>query len=134
MKILLINPPYSTRERYGAIASFGPNNEPLGLAYIASSLEKNNYDVAICDAEVAGLNIEDIIKKVQDEAYDVVGISMITPTYAHVKKIAVSIKKRTPHVILIVGGPHPSALPKETLKEIPSIDYVITGEGELSMV
>ena len=134
MKILLINPDYSTKERYGDIAPFGADNEPLGLAYIAASLEKNKYDVTICDAAVAGLSVDGISKKIKDESFDIVGITMLTPTYVHVKNLAVAIKGRNKYIKLIVGGPHPTALPQDTLKEILQIDYVIAGEGEYSMV
>jgi len=31
---------------------------------------------------------------------------------------------------IIVGGPHPSSLPEECLKDNPNIDFVVIGEGE----
>ena len=134
MKILLINPTYSTKERYGLISSFGPINEPLGLAYIAASLEKNNIDVSICDAAVSDLGAYAISKKIKDDHFNIVGITMLTPTYAHVKYLAITIKNNDQEIKLVVGGPHPTALPEDTLNRIPQIDYVITGEGEYSMV
>ena len=47
MKVLLINPPYSTEERYGRdLGKFGPLNEPLGLAYLAANLERGGNGIA----------------------------------------------------------------------------------------
>ncbi len=79
-KILLVNPSYSIKERYGAIASFGPANEPLGLVYVDSSFERNKYDVIIFDVAGADLCTDDISRKVRNESYNIVGIAMITPT------------------------------------------------------
>lgn len=40
------------------------------------------------------------------------------------------LKKAAPAAVLIAGGPHPSALPGETLAM--GFDYVVAGEGELT--
>ena len=33
-----------------------------------------------------------------------------------------------------MGGEHPSAIPEYVLRDCPSIDYIIRGEGEFSML
>lgn len=35
---------------------------------------------------------------------------------------------------VILGGPHPSAFPEETLQRIPGADYMVIGEGERTVV
>ena len=47
---LLVNPPLSLERRYGKdLKKFGAASEPLGLAYIAASLEGNNHPVMVMD-------------------------------------------------------------------------------------
>jgi len=63
-KIILINPPILLEERYGKdLKNFGAISEPLGLAYLAANLEKNNYKVSIIDSLALGLTIIDVVKK-----------------------------------------------------------------------
>lgn len=49
-------------------------------------------------------------------------------------KLAELVSKTTPNVFTCIGGPHITALPEETLKEFPSFDFGIYGEGEETIV
>ena len=60
------------------MTSFGPTNEPLGLAYVDSSFERNKYDITIFDAADSDLCTDDISRKVKNENYHIIGITMIT--------------------------------------------------------
>ena len=40
------------------------------------------------------------------------------------------LKNEFPLVRIVLGGPHPTAMAKETLEQIPSCDFVVRGEGE----
>ena len=44
------------------------------------------------------------------------------------------IKKKFPKIIIVAGGEHSTAMPEYVLRDCPSIDYVIRGEGEFSML
>ena len=44
------------------------------------------------------------------------------------------IKKKYPKIIIVAGGEHSSAIPEYILRDCPSINYVIKGEGEFSML
>jgi len=135
IKVLLINPPLTVTERYGTeMKEFGGVSEPLGLAYIAGNLEKNGFRVGIVDAPPQEVSIEDIVTHHIDEEITLVGITFLSPMFDSVRKLANRIKELHPNVKIIVGGPHPSALPEDTLKEIQSIDYVCIGEGERTIV
>jgi len=41
---------------------------------------------------------------------------------------AAAVKRIDPAIAVVLGGPHPSALPAETLALIPGADFVIAGE------
>lgn len=103
---------------------------PLGIAYLAAVMEKNNYyDVRIFDFSLYSEKDLDIkINEVVDFQPDIVGITCMTNTYSNALEIAKRLKKRL-DVPIVAGGPHPSIYPKDTLKN-PEIDFVVIGEGE----
>lgn len=130
-KTILINPPYSLEDRYGSqMKTFGAISEPMGLAYLANSLEREGFPVEILDAQVLGLTQINVVDYVKQSHADVVGITFLTPMFNAVRELTNSIKNACPRIKIIVGGAHPTALPEKTLEECPSIDYVCIGEGE----
>ena len=80
-----------------------------------------------------GAPFEVIAEQVAAEQPDLVGISsLFTPYYREVLATAAAIKGRWDGPIL-VGGSHVSADPESILQD-PSVDFVICGEGEKSLV
>lgn len=135
MNILLINPPYLTQDRYGKnLAQFGPTTEPLGLAYVAAALEKEGYAVKILDAAAEGFHQEDIFRKIRQDRYDIIGITMLTPMFKCSIETVKTAKQARSGVKIVVGGVHPTVLPLETLKDNPQIDFIVIGEGEITVV
>jgi radical SAM superfamily enzyme YgiQ (UPF0313 family) len=61
--------------------------------------------------------------------YDVFGITSTTPTIVKAWKLAKNIKKNNPNCSIILGGPHPTALPEESLNH-EGVDVIVRGEGE----
>lgn len=113
MKILLINPKNVTWT--------GGTTLPLGLGYLASVLEYENHEVKCVDMQVS-LSV-DIEKEVKNS--DVIGISACTPNIKEAWKIAKLAKDK----IVLLGGPHPTAMPEESLSK-ESVCVVVRGEGE----
>ncbi|MEM3393781.1 MAG: cobalamin B12-binding domain-containing protein, partial [Candidatus Methanomethylicia archaeon] len=54
---------------------------PLGLAYIASVLEKRGHDVSILDAQALNLTKSEVKKNIKKFNPDVVGITSMTPNF-----------------------------------------------------
>src|SRR3989338_11422324 len=94
---------------------------PLGLAYIAAVLEKDGHTVEVIDK-----NIE---PQRMPNNPELIGITATTPLIKEAWRIAKEIKEIKPSVYTVLGGPHPSALPDESLA-LPFIDFVVRGEGE----
>ncbi len=144
-KVLLIQPPLTARTDF----SSEPKgiHPPLGLAYLGAVLEKE-YEVLIIDTVVEGfeteieldhnlirygLAYEELEKRIGDFAPDVVGISNIFSSGSReALDVAALTKKIDPGTVTVIGGPHPSALPKEVLKN-DVIDFVVLGEGEYTL-
>ena len=65
---------------------------------------------------------------------DVVGFMTECDSYHHVLQTCQHIKKISPKVIIVLGGPHASAVAKKTMERYSAIDAVCLGEAEGSFV
>jgi radical SAM superfamily enzyme YgiQ (UPF0313 family) len=115
MNVLLVNP---SSDIWNA-----PTQIPLGLAYLASTLEKDGHKVTILD-----MNINKDIDSEITKAPCLIGFTATTPAIKKVWRLAEQVKA-TSQAKIVVGGPHPSALPLESIAKV-GIDVVVVGEGE----
>lgn len=139
----------------------GHNNwVTLGTAYLGATLDKHGHEVTIYNADhVTGgkdLNLREvfegnriyrdimadsdhplwreIMEQVQAYEPDLVGISInFTMIAKAATKITGMIKRWNPDAKIIVGGPHATIAPDETLSD-PSIDYLARREGEETLL
>src|SRR3989338_1283557 len=102
---------------------------PLGLAYLAAVLKKENISVQILDASAEGLSFGQTMAVIKDAKPKIIGISARTPDYNMIEKIIWVIKNEFPSASIVLGGPHPTIAPEEVLKSSLA-DYVVRGEGE----
>jgi radical SAM superfamily enzyme YgiQ (UPF0313 family) len=102
-------------------------NFPLGLGYVAASLEKRNYNVTIADLSVKSFDSPDRINT-DSKIY---GLSITTPQVAFAKRLARYIKTERPDAIVVAGGPHTLVGKNDFLKD-ENFDAVIIEEGEFS--
>ena len=106
---------------------------PLGLAYIAASLERAGHAVKVVDAALDDLSVEQTAERALSNDPHIVGVTCTTPLYHQAVAIVARIKALAPGVVVVMGGPHPGALPQPTL-ETSLADFVCIGEGEESIV
>lgn len=132
MKTILINPP--SRERYGKQKKVSGIVPPLGLAYLASSLIKEGFDVEIIDGYAWNYSVSDIENILRKKDFKIIGITATTLSFDIATKILKLSKEINSNCITIMGGPHTTALATETLKNYPFIDIIIRGEGEGTIV
>lgn len=108
------------------------DNEPIGLMYIGTVLKKAGHRV-----KIIGTDISNPRRKLLKECFkfkpDVVGLSIVTPLVNRAQTVARIIKDNLRGVFIIAGGPHPTILYNETLKE-GNIDVCVIGEGEVTAV
>lgn len=127
MRIAFINPHFQRKIRRIAQTSVGP---PLGLAYLASAAREAGHEAIVVEANAEGLDDADVVSRVLAFDPDVIGITATTPTIRQAGRIADAIKASKPDKIVIVGGPHTTALPKRSLEELLNVDIVAQGESE----
>lgn len=128
MKICLINPPWEVKKGsiWNQVRSSMP---PLGLLYIAGYLETKGYNCDVRDFQ-ANLDTWDKIEQtIDNDYYDIYGITATTSLAYNAYRIAALIKKRHRKTIVVLGGVHPTALPEEALT-MGKADFVVRGEGE----
>lgn len=128
-RILLIRPPSVMKG-----TSFIATQFPMNIAGIAAGLLAKGYDVRIWDFDVEGLDGKAFGEKLREFSPFIVGISCYTPTIINGHKIAALVKRYLPEALTVVGGPHVSALPIETLGEFSGFDLGVVREGEETMV
>jgi radical SAM superfamily enzyme YgiQ (UPF0313 family) len=105
----------------------------MNLAYLASSLRQAGLRVAIADYEALPYSEDHLAELLQRLSPGVVGFSATTPTIGSAALLAQAVKRLRGDTVTVVGGSHASALPKETLEEFSFFDYLVRGEGELTL-
>ncbi len=132
MKVTLFNSSFYKSRRKDYIEDIRPCLRN-GIASLASFLRTNDVSVLIEDPQAENLPLSKIINKVLLTKPDVVGLPAYTEEVNFASKIATQIKNHNPTITTIIGGPHVSALPTETLRDFPSFDIGVVGEGELTL-
>jgi radical SAM superfamily enzyme YgiQ (UPF0313 family) len=119
MKIALIN----SRQSDTPVA-------PLGLLHNAACLLEHNFEVHLFDPF---FDNRAYIKRLAEIKPDLIGLSILTSSYATAKNQLSLIKEILPEAIFCAGGVHVTSLPEDTLNDL-DLDFVVMGEGELTIV
>lgn len=151
MRVLLINPPY-TRFKDLVQRYF-----PIGLGYIAATLKQAGHDVLVYNAEnpaldegveswglanrlVAFEHYQNRVRNEDDPIWreirgvietvrpDALGIGCMTVTYEIAKRVMRLARQINPAMPLVWGGPHPTEVPDEVIRE-DMADFVRSGGG-----
>ena len=135
MRVLLINPPIDnmiTTNIPTYVDEERGYNPPLGIMYVAAYAEKyTDHKIEILDVLAEELDYKGVEEEVRKRKPDVVGITAMTFTLIDVIKIAKIIKKVDDEIKIVLGGPHAHIYPNETI-DIPEIDFLVLGEGEIT--
>lgn len=105
--------------------------ENLGIQYIASSLRSIGHKVQLINADASSENIKLIVDKILDFNTSVVGIAPCYTTMNTTLQIAKEAKKHG--IFVCLGGHHATFFTHEILNGESSIDFVVRGEGELTI-
>ena len=130
MKITFLNPP-QPNSKYKFLGVVAPS---LGIGYMAAVLEQNNYSVDVLDSSALELSYDEIGEEILKRNPDIVSISALTPTIGAALDAADKIKNVKPDTIVVFGGYHPTFEYENLLNEEESIDVIVRGEGEYTML
>lgn len=126
-RVALVNLPFQGRIASVAQTSVGP---PLGLAYVAAVLRDAGHAVRILDDNALGLGWRRLAEELRAFAPQVVGCTAATPSLGLAAALARLVRGLLPDASFVLGGPHGTALPEQTLREHPDFDVVVIGEAE----
>jgi len=147
--VLLINPPGRVYVHPdGTPSSRKHCLAPIGLAYLAASVRVNGYKVHVVDMLAEGyaqetfdpetrflsfgLSNEDLLAKIADIKPDLIGISVMFSQKIQTSfEICAAIKQNYPDMPIVLGGPHPSGAPIETMENL-DVDFVMAREADES--
>lgn len=99
-----------------------------GLGYLAGALRTAGYQVDIYDGAIEQ---ETLAERLARDPVNLVGISAPTPLVEAAWEYARVAQAHG--AITILGGPHPTLMPDESLQPA-QVDYVVRGEGETTLV
>ncbi|MEM4250582.1 MAG: cobalamin-dependent protein, partial [Candidatus Bathyarchaeia archaeon] len=123
----LINPPSRHVETFSILGITAP---PLGLAYLASTLEEDGHTVKIIDASALRTSLSSIEREVREDRPGIIGVTSTTPTIRDALITIEAVKRACPDALTVIGGPHATFLPSETLRKCSQLDIVCVKEGE----
>jgi anaerobic magnesium-protoporphyrin IX monomethyl ester cyclase len=120
MNVLLVNPP-----SLSVFNTFGLSLPPIGLLYVAATLEQAGHTVVVKDLAADGVRLDDgDIRRA-----DLVGISADTTRAG--KALAIARRVSAIGRPVVMGGPHPQFM-AEDIFAAGYVDYIVKGEGELT--
>lgn len=154
MRVLLIDPPFYR------IFGFYNRYYPLGLVSLGTVLRDAGHEVLIYDADFnehpSAMDYTQLPRhyrtyldsftdrshsiwleiRTQIEQFkpDLVGVSLWTAYAAAAFHVAQIAKVVDPACPVVVGGPHATVKADEVLSISPAVDYVVTGEGETTLL
>lgn len=116
--IVLLRPPVSISTSTWHIS----NAPPLGLAYLAGALLKENYSIKVIDAlgeslneygptknprvYYRGLSIDKILNRIPEHTELLMVTCMFSIDWNHIAQIIKAIKSKFPNITIVAGGEH----------------------------
>ena len=130
MRICLVDPPHKL---FPGLRMWTPS---FGLLSVAAYLQaKTAFPVEILDCTTFLDPWGELARRIEAAKPDLIGVTCsatcLSPEALQAIRLA---KKISPRSVVVAGGGHFSLVAEKVLAEIPELDYIITGEGEVTFV
>lgn len=137
LDLLLVNPSLDWKTEKESKISMRVNKNVsnqetphIGIAYMLAMAKKNGLKVKYIDMVMDDFSVDDLLSFIEKYKPVLTGFTAFTVQIKAAGLIAKQIKMKFPNSKICVGGPHVTAIPKESLNEFKALDFVICGEGE----
>lgn len=107
---------------------------PLWHAYATGVLEKEGHEVKLIDAPADGLDRDACYRIAKEFAPGMVVLYTSTPSIFNDVEISGNIKDLLKNSMIVLTGPHVTALPKESLEIDKRIDAIARREYDMTLV
>jgi anaerobic magnesium-protoporphyrin IX monomethyl ester cyclase len=130
-KILFVEPP---KDYWFIMGEYLP--PPTGLLILAGYIERElpEIEVEVYDSQARKSNWDGIEKYIESTEPSLVAMSGFTCNAYACARVAEIAKKVNNEITTVVGGIHFSFTPELSLIDYPEIDYIVRGEGEITIV
>lgn len=133
MKILLIYP-RCLEPRSHELFSEDAGVTPIGLYYLGALLKSRGHQVEILNWYQVEQTDRDIRDMLLEKNPDLVGFSIVNANRFGATDTAALVKKILPGTVTVLGGIGATFLWEHLLKNFAQVDYILLGEGELSLL
>jgi len=123
MRTLLIRPPFQQPRGFPLVPD-------VGLLYVGQALRRASLEATVHDGWLAAVHPLPPLRTLLGDGPLCVGIKLLSTDIERVRRLTREIKDANPRAVVVVGGPHPSAVKEALWEELPEVDYGIAGEGE----
>ncbi len=126
-RILLVNP----------MQNFPIEHElyPSGALLLLGTMAQNKgHEVKVVHMVADGVGLSQLRDIVGSFKPDLVGITMSTFQTKSAREVSQIVKEVNRDILVVVGGPHPSALGLKIFDDFPHVDVVAIGEGEFTFM
>ena len=106
---------------------------PFSLMYLHGYLAKNGLDSEVLDCSVLNWKMSHLLDYLEASKAELIGITGYTYNRFQAYGTIRQIKSRLPGCRIVVGGRHFSSLATESLERLEEIDFVVRGEGEITL-
>jgi anaerobic magnesium-protoporphyrin IX monomethyl ester cyclase len=107
---------------------------PLSILYLAAVLEERGVEVSVLDQPAQGFTVDETVRWVEKEDPDVVGFSTLTSSAQTAGLLSIKVKEMNPEVFTVLGNHHATFNAERILRKYSSVDVVVRGEGERTVV
>ena len=107
------------------------NDPHTTLEFIRFYLMDSGYNAEIIDCAHYNDDSE-VISKLKEDEKPIVGITAYTRDRFNAYNLIKDIRQAIPDSLIVVGGRHFTSLVEETLKNLPEVDILVRGEGEIT--
>lgn len=125
MDLLLINP--------GSFRDQKPN-EHLGILSLKSFTRSKGFDVDVIDMAIENLTVTTAITKIINHNPHILGVSMLDDTKSLGFDLIRELRVNGYEGKIILGGYFPTFSARDILQDFYEVDYIVRGEGELTLV
>jgi radical SAM superfamily enzyme YgiQ (UPF0313 family) len=103
---------------------------PLGIITLGTILKAAGHEVSCLDSSFDP-GPERVLLELARTRPAVVGVSCLTDFYPVASKLIAAAKAQG--AVTVMGGPHPTIAPEDSLRCIPGLDYAVMGEAERTL-
>jgi anaerobic magnesium-protoporphyrin IX monomethyl ester cyclase len=133
LNLFFATPPLTLEERYGTLSGGGSAVPSLGILMLAAVAREAGHSCTVVEAAARGLAEPELLARLAAVRPGVLCLSSTTLGIFSASRFAAAAKRLLPSLNVVVGGPHVTAAPHETLTRFPSFDVAVVGEGERTL-